>query len=197
MNDEVIPRDEKVFSIFEEHTEWICKGKAGVRQELGLKVCVLEDQYGFLLHHRVMEKQTDNKIAVAMVREAKNRFAGLDGCSFDKGFYSPNNRRELAQVIGNVVMPKKGRLSLKDKEAGYSEEFIHARHPAIEPAINALENHGLDMCPDHGITGFKSYVALVVVAGNLQVPGHIIQQDRKSTRLNSSHTDISRMPSSA
>lgn len=60
---EAIPHGEKVFSLFEEHTEWISKGKAGVPQELGLRVCVLEDQYRFLLHHRVMEKETDEKVA--------------------------------------------------------------------------------------------------------------------------------------
>jgi len=57
--DEKIPHEEKVFSIFEPHTEWISKGKAGVPQELGLQVCVLKDQYGFILHHLVMEQQTD------------------------------------------------------------------------------------------------------------------------------------------
>jgi IS5 family transposase len=51
---ETIPHDEKVFSIFQEHTEWISKGKAGVPVELGLKVCVVEDQYGFILNHRVI-----------------------------------------------------------------------------------------------------------------------------------------------
>ena len=35
---ETIPHHEKVFSLFEEHTEWISKGKAGISQELGLKV---------------------------------------------------------------------------------------------------------------------------------------------------------------
>ena len=40
---ESIPHHEKVFSLFEEHTEWINKGKAGVSQELGLKVCVVKD----------------------------------------------------------------------------------------------------------------------------------------------------------
>lgn len=35
---ECIPHEEKVFSIFEPHTEWICKGKAGVPVELGLRV---------------------------------------------------------------------------------------------------------------------------------------------------------------
>ena len=68
--DEKIPHEEKVFSIFEPHTEWISKGKAGVPQELGLRVCVLKDQYGFILHHQVMEQQTDDKVAVTMVQEA-------------------------------------------------------------------------------------------------------------------------------
>ena len=33
--------------------------------------------------------------------------------------------------------------------------------------------------------------------GHIGVPKHVDDVDRKSTRLNSSHTDISRMPSSA
>lgn len=41
-----IPHEEKVFSLFQPHTEWISKGKAGVPVELGLRVCVLEDQWG-------------------------------------------------------------------------------------------------------------------------------------------------------
>lgn len=180
LNDEVIPHDEKVFSVFEQHTEWICKGKAGVPQELGLKVCVLEDQYGFLLHHRVMEKQSDEQVAFAMVTESKKRFADLGSCSFDKGFYSPANRQKLADVLDRVVLPKKGKLSLKEKEIECSEEFIQARHQhsAIESAINAVENHGLDRCLDKGIDGFKRYVALAIVARNLQMLGHIIQQKK-------------------
>ena len=54
---EVIPHAEKVFSLFEPHTEWIVKGKAGVPVELGLRVCVVEDQYQFILNHQVMRQQ--------------------------------------------------------------------------------------------------------------------------------------------
>ena len=66
----------------------------------------------------------------------------------------------------------------------WSEDFIHARHQhsAIESTINAVENHGLDRCLDHGIVGFKRYVALGVIARNLQVLGRIIQQ-KKQKRL--------------
>jgi hypothetical protein len=63
-----------IFSIFEPHTEWISKGKAGVPVELGVKVCILEDQHQFILHHHVMERQTDDQIAVTMVTEAKKCF---------------------------------------------------------------------------------------------------------------------------
>ena len=176
--DEKIPHDEKVFSIFEPHTEWISKGKAGVPQELGLGVCVLKDQYGFILHHQVMEQQTDDKVAVAMAQAAKDRFENLVGCSFDKGFYSPDNRRKLSNLLDYVVLPKKGRLSAKDREIEQSEEFMESRrkHSAVESSINALENHGLDRCLDHGLHGFKRYVALSVLARNIQILGHLIQQ---------------------
>ena len=176
--DEKIPHEEKVFSIFEPHTEWISKGKAGVPQELGLQVCVLKDQYGFILHHLVMEQQTDDKVAVAIVQGAKDRFANLAGCSFDKGFHSPDNRRELAKVLNYVILPKKGRLSEAEQKIEQSEEFVEARrkHSAVESSINALENHGLDRCLDHGLHGFKRYVALSVLARNIQILGHLIQQ---------------------
>ncbi len=192
-----IPHNEKVFSIFEEHTEWICKGKAGVSQELGLRVCILEDQYGFILHHQVMEKQTDDKVTVDMVKEAKKKFPGLNMCSFDKGFYTPSNREELRKLLEKVILPKKGKLSASDKEVEYSEEFIQARrkHSAIESAINALENHGLDRCPDHGITGLKRYVALAVLARNIQILGNIVQQkalkqQRRIEKLERTRQDI-------
>jgi len=178
IEEETIPHHEKVFSIFEEHTEWINKGKAGVPQELGLGVCVLEDQYGFILHHHVMEKQQDVDIAVMMVAEAKRKFAALSCCSFDRGFYSPANRQELQTILEDVVLPKKGKLSGADKQIEFSEEFIEAyhKHAAVESAINALENHGMDRCLDFGLKGFKRYVALAVVARNIQILGAKLRQ---------------------
>jgi len=175
---EEIPHDEKVFSVFEEHTEWISKGKAGVPQELGLRVCILEDQHGFILHHLVMEKQTDDKVTLKITQAAKDKFPSLSGCSYDKGFYSPGNKKGLAKIVDKVILPKKGKLSLKDKEIEYSDEFIRLRHrhSAVESAINALENHSLDRCPDRGIDGFKRYVALAVLARNVQILGAKIQQ---------------------
>ena len=72
-------------------------------------------------------------------------------------------------------MPKKGKLSVADKTREYDDEFKQAKrqHSAVESAINALEVHGLDRCPDHGIDGFKRYVALAVLSRNIQILGSI------------------------
>ncbi len=175
---ESIDHDEKVFSVFEEHTEWISKGKAGVPQELGRKVCIVEDQYGFIIHHKIMTKQTDQDIAVPISEELKSLFPELAGCSFDKGFYSPDNVKELGTVLDQVVLPKRGKRSKKQKAYESTEAFVSARrqHAAVESAINALENHGLDRCPDRGEHAFDRYISLAVLSRNIQIIGHLLQQ---------------------
>lgn len=175
---EVIPHHEKVFSIFEPHTEWIVKGKVGVPVELGLRVCILEDQHRFILHHEVMERQTDDKVAVSMVEKSQASFPRLRIVSFDQGFHSPSNREALEQQLDLVAMPKKGRLSVADRERETEPGFVKARHKhsAVESAINGLENFGLDLCPDHGIPGFKRYVALAVLARNIHRLGVVVRE---------------------
>ncbi len=42
LNGEKIPHQEKVFSTFQPHTEWICKDKAGVPVEPSLGVGIVE-----------------------------------------------------------------------------------------------------------------------------------------------------------
>ncbi|MEA3341919.1 MAG: ISNCY family transposase [Chloroflexota bacterium] len=181
LEDEKIPHTEKVFSLFEEHTEWIQKGKAGVTQELGLRVCVVEDRYGFILHHMVMEKLTDDRVAVPIVEQTKERFPELWGCSFDKGFWTPENRRELRKRLGTVALRRKGSPSeaerLEEEDPDYQRAY--RLHPGIESAINALENHGLDRCRDHGLEGFRRYVAMAMVGRNIQQLGNILFEIEK------------------
>ena len=95
----------------------------------------------------------DEKTAIDMVRKAKKKFSDMASCSFDKGFYTPDNRDRLNEITDHVVLPKKGKLSVKDKEIQGTKFFIEQRkkHSAVESSINALENHGLDRCLDHGI----------------------------------------------
>ncbi len=189
---EVIAHKEKVFSIFEEDTEWICKGKAGVPVELGIRVCVIEDQHQFILHHKVMRKQTDDQVAIAIIKETKNRYQNLATCSFDKGFHSPKNQEELAKELKVVALPRKGKLSKKNKELQSSEEWQEARkkHSAIEACINGLQVSALDMCPDKGEKNFDLYVSLAVVSRNLQRLGSILINKERKQKLRANRREL-------
>ena len=178
INGEKIPHDEKVFSIFEEYTEWLSKGKAGVPQELGLNVCIVEDQFGFILNHKIMQSEVDKDVVVPLISRTKKMFPSVNSCSFDKGFWAPENKRELEKIIEKVILPKKGKLSAADKEREYSDEFREnkRKHSAVESGINALENHGLDRCPDRGLKSFKRYISFAILARNIQILGNIIQE---------------------
>ena len=149
---ERIPHEEKIFSIFQPHTEWINKGKAGVPVELGVRVAICEDQHGFVLYHQVMEKTTDDQIAIPLIQETGDRFPEVESASLDKGFHSPANQKRLAAIIPFPVVPKKGKCTATESERESDPEFIRPRrrHSAVESAINALEAHGLDSCRDHG-----------------------------------------------
>ena len=185
IKDEKIPHKEKVFSLFQPHTEWISKGKAGVPVELGLRVCLLEDTQGYILHHRVMQKETDNQIAIDIISETKARYPDFNGCSFDKGFHSPGNQIALTKKLEQLVLPKKGRCNKAEKERESSEVFRTSKrkHSAVESGINALEVHGLDKCLDHGEVGFKRYIALAIVARNIQKLGsELIRKTRSQEK---------------
>ena len=113
---ETIPHEEKVFSIFEDHTRWISKGKAGTPVELGVPVALIEDQYGFILHHEILWEGEDVDVAVPMVQAAQALYPDLRACSFDRGFHSPRNRVRLDALLDVNALPGRGYLSRADRE---------------------------------------------------------------------------------
>ncbi len=88
-----------------------CKRKGWCTSRIRNESLVLEDQHQFILHHRVMENETDDKVAVSMVQETQQKFPELNTCSFDKGFHSKENQSALADILEVVALPRKGRLS--------------------------------------------------------------------------------------
>ena len=125
-----------------------------------------------------MQNEVDSDITVFFIEETIKLFPKLKSCSYDKGFWKPENRKFLNTIIDTVILPKKGKLSQKDKDIEFSYEFKSARkkHSAVESGINALKNHGLDRCPDKGIKAFRRYISLAILARNLQILGDIIQK---------------------
>lgn len=182
VNGETIPHAEKIFSLFELYTRWIKKGKSHNRVELGLPVTISSDQFGFILHHRVMETESDVQVAEP-VAHASLRYGALYSLSFDKGFWNPDTYAALKKHVDILVMPKKGKPNKKEKARESSKEFKRLRHEhsAVESDINALEHHGLSRCPDRGLDHFKRYVALGVLALNLHRLGNVLfAQERKN-----------------
>lgn len=167
---EVINSDEKLYSIFETHTEWIRKGKSHKYVELGHNMLIATDQYHFIIHHRVIEKQPDSFLTVELGKILTDKFPGqIQSLSLDKGFYSMFNKVSLQGIIPMVVMQKKGKRNKKETEEEHSPEFIKLRyaHSAVESNINQLEHNGLNRCPDKGIKNFKRYASLSVLAYNI------------------------------
>ena len=176
LEDEPIAHGEKVFSIFEEHTRWVSKGKAGCPVELGVPVCVVEDQHQFVIGHEVLWEGGDSDVAVPIIEQCQERHPELRGCSFDRGFWSPANHARLEGMLDTVALPKKGRLNAEERMRQADPEFVKARrqHPAIESAINGLGKHGLDRVRSHGAEGFARTVALAIVAANMHRLGRLL-----------------------
>ena len=181
---EVIPAEEKVYSIFEDHTEWLTKGKLNKKVELGVLATITTDQNHIIIDYKVTQKQRDHAQVTGIINRVKTNYPELviGSHSFDKGYYSKQNRETVEAETANAIMPKKGKHSLADKERESDKTFrkLRNKHSAIESNINMLEHHGLNRCLDRGIDGLKRYVGLSVLAYNLHIIGnHLLKEEKK------------------
>ena len=98
---ETIPNDEKLFSIFETHTQLYKRGKAGEPMQFGRLTLVDEDGAGFITHYYVLPRdQGDRDVVVAQTRVVQKRHKGkIRRASFDRGFHSPEIQKELAEIL--------------------------------------------------------------------------------------------------
>lgn len=180
---EEIPHREKLFSIFEEYTEWINKGKMRPNVELGKKVSITTDQFNLIVDYQIMDHQSDSEIVPEL---AQRMFANytIESWSFDKGYWHKNNKMILSVNIETLVLPKKGKCNKQEKEEEHKPIFkkLRNKHSAVESNINELEHRGLDKCPDRGFQNFKRYVGIAVCAYNLRKIGaELINQERVSS----------------
>ena len=175
LHEEKIPTEEKIYSIFEEHTEWLAKGKIGKNVELGHKIAVATDQFQFIIFHKVIENQHDTELTLDLAREVTKRYE-VHSMSYDKGFYSADNKTELKKLVPMPVLPKRGKRNQAETEEERSKEFrrLKNKHSAIESNINQLEHHGLNRCPDKGLKNYKTYVAIGVLSYNLHRLGDLL-----------------------
>lgn len=181
INGEVIPHEEKVFSIFEPHVEWIQKGKPGQKVELGHNALITTDQFHFIVDHEVLVGQGDKAQPIPLAKRLKERFAEgylLNSISFDRGFFSALAKKALERDFEHVVMPRKGKKTPEQEAEESAKTFVALRrkHSAVESNINELEHSGANRVPDKGLGRFKKYVALGVLAYNLKRLGKLVME---------------------
>jgi hypothetical protein len=175
---EVIPQNEKIYSIFETHTEWKKKGKSNNKVELGHNILIASDQFQFIVYNKVIFNQQDVELAIPIAESLYVKFGenAIDSISLDKGFWKPENKLLLQTHFPNVIMPKKGNKNKAEQAEEKSKIFkkLRNKHSAVESNINSLEHHGLNRCPDKGKKGFVKYTALGVLSYNLHRFGLIV-----------------------
>jgi transposase, IS5 family len=180
---EVIPQHEKVYSIFEEHTEWISKGKRTA--ELGNLMLITTNQNHLIMDYKIMFKEKDAQQVEPLLSRLKTNHPNItiDAISFDKGFWSILNYKACKDAgIEQTVMLKKGKCTKAEYAREHEASFITLRHKhsAVESNINMLEHRGLNRCMDKGKPHFERYVALSVLAYNLHLVGkEIIRQAKE------------------
>ena len=182
---ETIGHEEKVFSLFEPHTDLIKKGKARPAVEFGRRLLVSTQQDGLILDYKVMGRGSETAEVVPLADRLLKRYGeeNLKSISFDKGFSSQEDRELLELYIPEVILPKKGRRSQADRQRENAPFWRKGKdaHSAVESDINCLERHGLDRCPDKGFAGYKRYVGLGVLAYNLHKIGARILRNQAAT----------------
>ena len=175
LNGETIPADEKVFSLFEPHTEWIQKGKQRPNVELGHKLLLATDQQQLIQDYAVLLGAAEVDQSIPVVDRLLGRYGAgsVASLSFDKGFTRTEDRELLSLYVPTVVMPTRGKKNAAETERESAKQFVALRHQhsAVESEINSLEHHGLNRCLDVGIQGYQRYVGYGVLSYNLHVIG--------------------------
>ncbi len=177
---EEIPHAEKMFSIFEQYTEWIKKGKSRPSVELGKMLAITTDQYNLIVDYRLMHDERDRDIVIELADRMLARYK-VRSWSFDKGYWNSQSKQLLQLEVELVVMPKLGKRNAAEEEEERAEAFRRGknRHSAVESNINELEHCGLDRCPDRSLRNFSRYVGLGVCAFNIKKIGARILEDER------------------
>lgn len=176
---QTLANDEKIFSIFEPHTELIKRGKQPVPIQYGHNVLVIEDAAGFVVEYRVVDNGVlDQDLVVPVMRQLQERMGGkIKSASFDRAFHTPENQRDLAAIVRTPCIACKGQEKGRQQQKEGTVAFRKARqnHPGVESGIGALQSgNGLKRCRDRGKRGFERYAALGILGRNLQTLGKLL-----------------------
>src|SRR3981081_2287637 len=111
LNGEEVPAVEKIYSIFEPHTDLIKRGKVQTPIEFGHKVFLAESAHGLITQYEVLDgNPVDEQHVVVSLERHKQTFGYVPELyGSDRGFFSEQNVTSCEQQGANVVgLPQPG-----------------------------------------------------------------------------------------
>jgi len=173
LNERAVANAEKIFSIFEPHTELLIRGKAGKELEFGHMVELEQIEGGLITNYSVHAKRpAEPPLLEKAIARHKEVFGHVPRvCAADKGFYEREAVAEVAAMgVAKVCVPKKGRRDEGEERRESSPWFklAQAFRAGIEGTISVLKRvFGLWRCLREGWEHFQSWVGSGVLAHNL------------------------------
>jgi transposase, IS5 family len=167
---ESVPADQKVLSIFEDHTDIIIKDRR--EKHYGHKICLTGGVSNLILDCVILEGNPADSELVEQMLDRQNQAYGRYPLkvAFDGGFASKDNL-DIAKDRGikDVCFAKKRGLEETDMcRSHYVYKKLREFRAGIESGISWLKrSFGLTRCTWKGFRSFKSYVLSSVVAANL------------------------------
>ena len=184
---EQVPNAEKIYSIFEPHTDLIKRGKVRTPVEFGHKVFLAESAKGLITQYEVLKGNPTDEIHVAPSlkrhRRAFRRAPELYGA--DRGFFSEQNVAACVQgAVKTVCIPQRGGSKTPQRQAyERSAAFKQGQRfrAGIEGRISVLmRGRGMKRCRAEGAERFALFVGAAVLANNLMIVAALLT--RRSTR---------------
>jgi IS5 family transposase len=165
---ETVPANQRVFSLFEPHTELIKRGKRQKPVEFGHKVLLCETAEKFITDYEVYEQQQPDCDLTQPVIERHEKLFGERPVvlAADKGFCPEKSKfEELAKLVHNLAIPRRMQ-DFMDKLLASCQAF----RAGIEGTISGLKRaFRWVRCFFRGFTGFARSVGLGVFCHNLIV----------------------------
>ena len=171
---EQVPNAEKVYSIFEPHTDLIKRGKVQNPLEFGHKVFLAESAQGLITHYEVLEgNPNDEKHVEPSLQRHQEIFGHAPNLyGTDRGFYNEDNLQVCKQAGVRVVsIPQRGgQKTLRRQAFEKSPAFKKGQRfrAGIEGRISVLfRGRGMKRCRATGRPRFELLVGAAVLANNL------------------------------
>ena len=172
---ESVPNDEKLFSVFEPHTELLIRGKAGKPVEFGHMIQIQQVEEKFITDYEVFEKKPVEPTLLKSALASHRELFGFDPSLFaaDKGYFKNMDLiRELEQKIDVVSIAKKGKRTVEETERERDPLFRHGQafRAGVEGSISFLKRVlRLARCSNKSWKHFVATVGQTVFAHNLLV----------------------------